>query len=362
MNPRLTLFALASLAILGTANAGPAEAERAEKTYQQAMEQWAQTMSTATTPEARAAAEATRPDAANAARQVWQAIGTSLDQEWALDHAAWFLEITSQPNSSPSQAFAKERNSILAAVESKHLQSNQLTRLCHALTFSPDPRSISLLDKIQTTNPDPKIQGIAALCYAISLKTLGDEPDIMRKRLTALRKAIIQSPDMEINGTPVLQIAEDELYLIRYLTKGRIAPDLQGTDSANRSLSLSSHAGKVIVLLFWNSNMPEGTHVVEITNRLVTKFRDKPFVVLGVNGDALETLRSLEGANTVTWRNFSDPSRQLTNEYRVAAVPFVYVLDGERKIHYAGAPGSFAELTAEALLAESKPAEAVPTE
>jgi hypothetical protein len=43
-------------------------------------------------------------------------------------------------------------------------------------------------------------------------------------------------------------------------------------------------------------------------------------------------------------------------EYRVGSWPLAYVLDGERKIHYAGAPGSFVELTAEALLAEAKPA------
>jgi hypothetical protein len=40
----------------------------------------------------------------------------------------------------------------------------------------------------------------------------------------------------------------------------------------------------------------------------------------------------------------------------VASWPLVYVLDGERKIHYAGTPGSFAELTTDALLAEIKPA------
>jgi hypothetical protein len=34
------------------------------------------------------------------------------------------------------------------------------------------------------------------------------------------------------------------------------------------------------------------------------------------------------------------------------------VLDGERRIHFSGTPGSFAELTMEALLSELKPAAA----
>ncbi|MFT3992044.1 MAG: redoxin domain-containing protein [Luteolibacter sp.] len=359
MNPRLTLIALASLAALGTAFAGPAEADRAEKSYQLAVDQWNQSVNAATTPEARAKAEEARPDATAAARQMWQSIGASLNEEWTLDYAAWFLQLTpnlrtTQPDGSTPLTFSKERATILSTVEAKHLQSAKLADFCYALTFSPDPRTISILDKIQTTNPDPKVQGIAALCYSISLKTLGDDGEIMRKRLTALRKAIIQSSDVELNGTPIPKIAEDELYIIRYLTKGRIAPDLKGVDSGDRPLSLSSHAGKIVVLMFWNSNMQDGTRVVEITNRLAEKFKDKPFVVVGVNGDSVETLRNLEGANTVTWRNFSDPTQQLAKEYRVTAVPLVYVLDGERKIHYAGGPGSFVELTAEALLSGVK--------
>jgi hypothetical protein len=75
-----------------------------------------------------------------------------------------------------------------------------------------------------------------------------------------------------------------------------------------------------------------------------------------VNNDPAAKLRSLQADNTVTWANFSDPENKLAKEYRVGSWPLAYVLDGERKIHYAGAPGSFVELTAEALLAEAKPA------
>ena len=85
------------------------------------------------------------------------------------------------------------------------------------------------------------------------------------------------------------------------------------------------------------------------------KFKGRPFVVIGVNQDPKEKLRDLEADGTIPWINFSDPANKLAAEYRVGARPLVYVLDGERKIHYAGAPGSFAELTVEALLSEMKP-------
>ena len=199
----------------------------------------------------------------------------------------------------------------------------------------------------------------------------------MRKRLTALRKAIIQSSDVVIGssrrivgtrfvedgvegivaggGTTVAKLAEDELYIIQHLSKGRIAPDLIGVDSGGRPLKLSDHKGKVIVLLFWNNTMPEGIQVVKITAAMARKFQSRPFIVIGVNSDTLKELRDLEADSTIPWINFSDPTNKLAEQYRVGVRPLVYVVDGERKIHYAGAPGSFAELTADALLSEMKP-------
>lgn len=76
-----------------------------------------------------------------------------------------------------------------------------------------------------------------------------------------------------------------------------------------------------------------------------------------MNQDPLERLRSLEADGTIPWRNFSDATNQLARDFRVGTLPLVYVLDGERRIHFAGSPGSFAELTAEALISEEKPAE-----
>ncbi len=349
------LAVLILLLTFSHAEAAPADARTAIKSYQTAMERWTISLDAARTPEARAKAWATRPDATPFARQLWTAIGDSLDQEWVLDPAAWFLATTpgllaTNPEGGTTPIFALENEAIRKAVEAHHLSSPKLGPVSSALASSTDPRSLALLEKIQATHPDPKIQGIAALGAAMQLKSLGDDGELMRKRLTYLRKAIIQASDAEINGITVAKLAEDELYIIRFLTKGRVAPDLIGVDSAKRPLSLSALKGKVIVLLFWNSNVPDAQRVVEITNAMEAKFKGKELAVIGVNNDPVEKLRALQADGIVPFTNFSDPENQLAKEYRVGSWPLVYVLDGERKIHYAGAPGSFAELTAEALL------------
>ncbi len=361
MNRPSCLIVLFSLLAFARTTAAPADAVRIQKTYQTSMDKWAMEMRIATTPEDRAKIWASRPDATPAAREMWASIGGSLAQDWTLEPAAWFLRITpgllaKDENGSPKPIFSKDCDAIRKAIETSHLKSPKLIPICSALVASPDPRSLALLEKIQEANPDLKVQGVAALAAAMQLKNLGDNVEIMSKRLTYLRKAIIQSADVEIDGTTVAKLAEDELYIIRFLTKGRVAPDLVGVDCANKALSLSANKGKVIVLLFWNSNVTDAKRLVEITTALEAKFKGKPFVVLGVNNDPLEKLRILQSDGTVPWPNFSDPDNKLAQQYRVGSFPLVYVLDGERKIHYSGAPGSFVELTAEALISEIKPA------
>jgi peroxiredoxin len=358
------LLAAAALLLAAETHASQADAERIQKTWQLNVENWSLETRAATTPEARAAAIAKRPDPVPFARDMWQQIGSQLDQQWILGPAAWFLRVapalrTTKPDGSSTATFGTEIDALLKAIETRHLKSPGMIPVCMALTNIRDPRALVLLEKIQASHPETKTQGVAALASALVLKTLGDDQEIIRKRLTLLRKAIIDSSDIDLGGgVTVAKLAEDELYIIRYLTKGRVAPDLSGIDSAGRPIKLSDFKDRVIVLLFWHSAMPEADRTIEITAELVKKHADKPLTVVGVNRDPLQKLRSLEADGTVSWRNFSDAPNQLAREYRVASWPLVYVLDGERKIHFAGTPGSFVELTAEALLAEIKPAAA----
>jgi len=354
------LLSLACLTAFSAAHASPTtESQRIEKTYQVAMQKWSLEMKSATTPEDRAKYATQRPDATAYAKEMWVAINRSLDQESTLEPAAWFLRLTAgmvagQETGVALPIFAKENEAIRKAIESYHLTSTKLVPVCAALTAQADPRSLQLLERIESTHPDPKTQGVAALGAAIQLKTLGDRDDIMKRRLNFLRKAIIQSVDVEFNGSTVAKVAEDELYIIRFLTKGRIAPDLVGMDSAKKPLSLSANKGKVIALLFWNSTSTDAAQVIEITSSMTKRFKNRPLAVIGVNNDPEQKLRELQADGTVNWPNFCDPTNQLAKTYRVNARPIIYILDGDRKIHYSGAPGSFAELTAEALLSEIK--------
>lgn len=360
MNRLSHLIAAVSLLLAIESTATPAAALRIQKNWDLAMETWSSEAKTATTPEARAKVIAKRPSATTFARQMWETISPALKQEWTLEPAAWFLlaahgKITEDAKGSITATFTAEIEAVRKSIEAYHLKSPKLIPLCMALANLGDPRSLSILEKIESGHPDKKTQGVAALGASMILKSLGDNADITRRRLTYLRKAIIESADVELGTTNVAKLAENELYIIRFLNKGCIAPDLNGVDSAGRPLKLSDQQGKIVILLFWSSTIPEADRVVQITADMTQKFQGKAVVVLGVNHDPLEKLRSLEADGTVAWKNFSDPENKLATEFRVNSWPTVFVLDGQRKIHYVGTQGTFAELTAEALLSEAKP-------
>lgn len=349
------LISLLALPLCGVTHAQPAAAQLVEEEYQTSMEKWSLELRLADTPDARAAVIAKRPDPHAAARKMWAAIGGSLQEDWTIEPAAWFLSLASnlvvQTDSGiAAPAYATETRAIRAAVEQHHLQSPNLTPMCLALTAGNDPGTLALLEKISTSNPDKKIQGVASLATAMVLKNSGDTPELMARRLSAIKKAIIDSAEVEIAGTSVSKIAADELYIIRYLTKGRVAPDLRGTDSAGRTLTLAEQTGKIIVLMFWNSNIAEANRVVEFANMLQGKYQGRPVIVMGVNNDPLEKLRGFQADETVKFTNFSDPENKLSTEYRIGNWPLIYVLDAERKVSFTGAPGSFVELAVEALL------------
>lgn len=341
--------------LVGAALASPTAAMRVQKTWDVKIAEWNLRLKMATTDEQRAKLMADVPDAQASAMEMWRLIGGSLDKEWTLEPAAWFIRTATGltktgDNGMPTPAFAREITEVRTAVDKHHLKSPLLLPVCEALVTTPDPHSLAILEKVVTENPDQKIQGVAALSCAILLKQLGDDPGIMRRRLTHLRKAIIQSAEVKYGTKTVEDVAKDELYVIRHLTKGLEAPDLTGMDSAGKSLRLSDFQGKVVYLLFWSSQMQERDRVLRMVAETKGRFAGKPVEVVGVNVDPIATLRKMEADGLVSWRNFSDATGALASKYRVASLPLVFVLDGTRKIQYSGTPGSFADLTCDALL------------
>jgi peroxiredoxin len=356
---RFSLLLLSALAgTLISARAGtPLQADGVRRLYEADFKQWVLRLQVATSAEERQKIAGERPNTAAAAEKMWAVIQPNLAEAWTVEPAAWLLKIASgqvvrDESGNVKPLLAEATGAIREAVVAYHLASKQLAPLCMAMVTANDPNSLPLLEKIEKDSPDKKVQGVAALAIAMLLKDLSDEPEVMRRRLTLLRKAIIESSEVEINGVSVAKMAEDELYIIRFLSKGREAPDLNGTGSGGQPMRLSDHKGKVLVVLFWRSEEGSTEQVMEMATKMRERFAGKPFEIVGVNRDPQPALRQLQASGQIAWPNFSDPENKLGSEFRVAVWPLAYVLDGDRKIHYVGPMGSFVELTAAAVLQE----------
>ena len=352
-------LAILCLLLSTGAPANPTEAERTKRSFELSSEKWILEMTLADTPEARREVIARRPDPNAAATELWRNIAPDLAQEWTIPYAAFFLTVsrnltTTDDSGSTKPVFINERQRLLKTFSETHVENPGITPFAIALIDSGEPQALSLLEKIAKENPDEATQGIAALGAALLLKTLGDDPEVMAKRLNFLREAIIKSADQTVAGTSVADIASDELYVIRYLSKSREAPSITGTDVAGRSVKLADLKGRIVVLLFWDAKTDETDRIIQLTNQLTTKYRENPVTILGVTPESAERIRTLQGDGSILWSNISDPIEKLSKEYRISSRPAVFVIDAQGKIQYTGLPGSFVELTVDALLNPEK--------
>ncbi len=337
------------------AHATPEQSERIQRGYELSVETWTLKYQLAATPAEKEALLASRPNPEKTAKDLWTDIAPSLKEAWVIPYAAWFLDLTrnltaagADGNAQP--AFTAERKRILGTFSENHLTKPGIGPFCIGLAESGDPQALGILEKVIAENPDEPTQGIAALAASMLLKNLGDAPEVMAKRLTYLRKAIIQASDQKVGKTTVADIVTDELYVIRYLSKGRSAPDLSGTDVAGRVIRLSDMKGKVVILLFWDAKSAQTDKIIGLTNQLSVKYDGKPVAVVGITPEALDRIRALQADGSIKWNNIIDPTDKLAGEYKIASRPAVLVLNDNGVIEYSGMPGSFLELTVDALL------------
>jgi peroxiredoxin len=352
---RFSLLAILASGMISAQAGTPQQASGVRRAYEAGFKAWVLKLRLAASEQERSKITKERPDSAEVAKRMWGVIQPSLTEDWTIEPAAWLLQIsagqmTQDEEGKVTPLLGNAPQVIRAAMMKHHLTSKELAPFCLALVAVNDPSSLSLLEKIEKESPDKKVQGVAALGIAMLLKDLSDEPEVMRKRLSMLRKAIIESSDVEFNGVSVAKMAEDQLYVIRFLSSGREAPNISGVSSGGQAMRLSDYKDKVIVLLFWHMESGNTEQLLEMVTKMRARFAGKPFEIVGVNRDPQTALRQLQASGQIEWPNFSDPESKLSAEFRVTSWPLAYVLDGDRKIHYAGQMGSFVEMTAAAVL------------
>jgi thiol-disulfide isomerase/thioredoxin len=134
----------------------------------------------------------------------------------------------------------------------------------------------------------------------------------------------------------IIGAAESELFVIRNLSIGKVAPDIEGVDSDGKAFKLSDYKGRVVVLDFWATWCSPCMALVPHEITLCKRLEGKPFAMVGVDFDATrEELKKAEKENGITWRSFHD-GRQgpIGDKWRIQAIPAIYVLDAKGVIRF----------------------------
>lgn len=345
--PLIACCLLTLPAFAGTAS----KARNIIRAYDLSFKNWVEQVQAAKGKDAQIAAWNVQPNPDDTGRELWREIRNNMHESWTLDYAAWLYEnapavLRASVNHQKPADFR-----IQSAVERFHIRSPRVGYLAVAIPRLKAPSALGLLEKIEIQNPDPRVQGAAAMGQAMLLRTMGNDWKVIKKRQDKLRKAIIKGNDLAVGKTTILQLAEDEVFRMNNLEVDTIAPDIKGTDISLKPFSLSDYQGKVVVLVFWHTWMPQADRSLKVLRQLHQDLEGKNAVVIGVNQDHPLTLRKMTADGETPWRNFSDSTRGLAKLYRNSEWPKVFVLDGERKIHHVGPPGAFVNITVDSLLA-----------
>jgi AhpC/TSA family len=256
----------------------PAEQLQAlKREYDEAMSAYRKAATTAKTDEERQKAfeeKYPKPEAF-AARFLELAEKNSTDPT-ALEALQWVVERSrgGEPGNPAGKA--------LAVLKRDHAASPKIGPVCTALTYSYDAGTVPFLRAVLEKNPNREAQGAACLTLARVLKSraelakrfrekpteaqrlesfLGKElvaelktaaPDkIIAESEQLFERVVKEYADLKSGRGTYATAAEGELFELRFLAIGKVAPEVTGEDIEGQPLRLSDFRGKVVVLDFW---------------------------------------------------------------------------------------------------------------
>ena len=164
-----------------------------------------------------------------------------------------------------------------------HVHSEELGPVVDRMRYGYRLEFERCLRTVLEENPHHEVQGLACLalaqflrdklhmlqlvedrpelseCYEIvfghdylpALQRLG-RADLAARIESLLERAAREYSDVKFWATTVGETAKSELYDIRNLSIGKVAPDIEGKDQDGVPLKLSDNRGKVVLLYFWS--------------------------------------------------------------------------------------------------------------
>lgn len=187
------------------------------------------------------------------------------------DHAQGFLDLAERyPGTThAAQALAwvvanvregDARGQALQALAEHHVEDAALFEVCRSLVRGDgDADTIEILRKVLAATPHHDVRGMSAYALALQLEqkaedASGEEAEILLGEYEELLETCVAEygdVDYFPDYKTLAEAAEGELFELRNLQIGMVAPDIEGEDLDGVPFTLSDYRGKVVMLDFW---------------------------------------------------------------------------------------------------------------
>jgi hypothetical protein len=203
------------------------------------------------------------------------ALDVLIEAVWQVNTVPWPVELVGRDEARP-RAFA--------LLQRDHLLSDRLGPLCERISYGLCSEYESFLRAVLEKNPKKEIQAEASLALAHYLNNRSQRLDLVleqpglakefadlygkeylerlrredrtlpiREAESLFEKATRDYGDIKLSGGgTVNEKGKAELFEIRHLTIGKVAPDIEAEDQDGLRFKLSDYRGKVVLIDFWS--------------------------------------------------------------------------------------------------------------
>jgi hypothetical protein len=208
------------------------------------------------------------------------------NEPWTLDaltdvitHEYWLDNYSSHPGWGKESRQAR----AIAIIQRDHLRSDKVGEACKRASFGFRKECETFLRTVLEKSPHEAVRGAACLRLAQFLNgrlqrldAIKDQPEVTRRyegiygkdyldslrgldrvKATAEIEALYEKATADFGtvklpyGATVGATAKTELFVIRNLSVGKEAPEIDGPDQEGVRFKLSDYRGKVVLLYFW---------------------------------------------------------------------------------------------------------------
>jgi RNA polymerase sigma factor (sigma-70 family) len=271
---------------------------------------------------------------------------------FALEAATWVILNT------PDGPEVEKASEIIVQ---NHVRSTNLVYLCQELLNLRHRSTVKVLRTVLDQNPSHEVQANACFALAMLLKAQsnnGDEEPAAAEAERLFQRVIADYGQVQPDGEKLAGQAASELFELRRLGVGSVAPEIAGEDMDGRPMKLSDYRGKVVALVFWGTWCGPCMAMVPDERKLVERLSGKPFALVGINSDKDPAkVKAVMAGEKITWPSFRDGDAPgpIATAWNVHSWPSVYVLDGEGVVRYRDVRGQDLANAVAKLLGQSRP-------